>query len=209
MESLLEGIEGVIEEYDARKDETIFKQKAVSEELTELVNEFEFETVDWRKYVHYDKHKYTRNLIAHGRDNRFGLMVLAWGPGQRSPIHNHNGSHCVMRVLEGELIETLYCRSRMFDDGAESDASLSATDDTEMYSKIRETRLERGQTAYIHDQIGWHRVSNAFPDQPAVSLHLYAPPIEQCKTFCEVEGKVRAQAPCPYYSINGILMQKK
>jgi len=27
---------------------------------------------------------------------------------QNSPVHDHSGSHCIMKVLEGELLETHY-----------------------------------------------------------------------------------------------------
>ena len=207
MDILLEKIEELVNFESGR--ETIFESKSVSEQLTELINSFDLRAEDWNKFVHFDKFKYTRNLIANGKDSRFGLMILAWGPGQKSPIHDHNGSHCIMRVLEGELTETLYTRS-INDTGMESDMSFSSEtslESVELYEKTRETELKTGQTAYIHDKIGWHRVGNASHNTPAVSLHLYAPPIEQCKTYCEIEGKIRAQAACPYHSINGKLLK--
>lgn len=207
MDSLLEKIEKIV---NFKEGKPIFECKSVADELTELMSSFELKPEDWNKFVHFDKFKYTRNLIANGKDSRFGLMILAWGPGQQSPIHNHNGSHCIMRILEGTLMEKLYTRS--LDEAAvESDVVLNETtsiEESEIYEKTRETELKSGQTAYIHDKIGWHRVSNASTDYSAVSLHLYAPPIEQCKTFCEIEGKVRAQTSCPYFSINGQIVNK-
>ena len=208
MDILLEKIEETV---NFAEEKSIFERKSVADELTELINSFELKPTDWNKFVHFDKCKYTRNLIATGKDSRFGLMILAWGPGQKSPIHDHNGSHCIMRVLEGTLIETLYTR-KLGDTGMDSDLSFTSEtslEASEIYEKTRETELKSGQTAYIHDKIGWHRVSNASTDKPAVSLHLYAPPIEKCKTYCEIEGKVRAQAACPYYSINGKLVLRK
>ena len=208
MDILLEKIEETV---NFAEKKSIFERKSVPDALTELINSFELKPTDWKKFVHFDKCKYTRNLIATGKDARFGLMILAWGPGQKSPIHDHNGSHCIMRVLEGTLIETLYTR-KLGDTGMDSDLSFTSEtslEASEIYEKTRETELKSGQTAYIHDKIGWHRVSNASSDKPAVSLHLYAPPIEKCKTYCEIEGKVRAQAACPYYSINGKLVLRK
>lgn len=202
MKVLLEKIERIIEEFESKCEKTIFEEETVAERLTELIKNFELEPEVWRKYVHYDSEKYTRNLIANGKDDRFGLMILAWGPGHKSPIHDHNGSHCIMRVLEGGLLETLYKNNSS--DGMESDSSFEEG----IYEKKRETVLSINQTAYINDKIGWHRVSNASSLQPAVSLHLYAPPIETCRTFCEVEGKIRAKASCPYYSINGIKISR-
>lgn len=209
MDVLVEKIEEIV---NFKGGKTIFECKSVADELTELINSFELKPEDWKKFVHFDNFKYTRNLIANGKDSRFGLMILAWGPGQQSPIHNHNGSHCIMRILEGTLIEKLY--TRRFDETAiESDVSFSETttslDVSEIYEKTRETELNSGKTAYIHDKIGWHRVSNASTLHSAVSLHLYAPPIEQCKTYCEFEGKVRAQSACPYFSINGEIVNNK
>lgn len=209
MEALLKEIEARIEKYEIEVDQVLFeKSDGLAEELTELIDSFALNPEDWKRFVHYDKCRYTRNLIAYGKDQRFGLMILAWGPGQRSPIHDHNGSHCIMRVLEGSLTETLYTET--VSENAESDSSISGQDnEPAKYAKKRETRLKTGQTAYIHDTIGWHRVTNASTSEPAVSLHLYAPPIEQCKTYCEVEGRVRAQASCPYYSINGIKQREQ
>lgn len=208
MDFLLEKIEKIVERCDDFDGEgaTIFDQSKIAEELTSLIDSYELKPFDWKKYVHFDANKYTRNLIAVGKNNRFGLMILAWGPGQKSAIHDHNGSHCIMRVLEGTLTETLYNT----DSGMDSDSSLSpAEDESQSYRKTREITLTTGQTAYIHDNIGWHRVSNASQQSSAVSLHLYAPPIERCKTFCEVEGKVRAQAACPYYSVDGKVTKYK
>lgn len=35
-------------------------------------------------------------------------LILVWTPGKESPIHDHTGSHCVMKVLQGSLKETQY-----------------------------------------------------------------------------------------------------
>lgn len=202
MNCLLKKIEQSLKTVD---ECNIFDQDSVAEELTQLISSYELCPKDWAKYVHYDSMQYTRNLIGIGSRKRFGLMILAWGPGQRSPIHDHDGSHCIMRVLKGTLIETLYNKEQQ-DELLENDAGNTTSSEDGVisyYRPTRETILSSGQTAYIHDKIGWHRVSNSSSEEPAVSLHLYAPPIENCRTYCEVEGKVRAQAPCPYYSMYG------
>lgn len=203
MDALLSAIEDTIEKYDFEGKSGIFDDSEIADELTDLINSFKLDEADWKDYVHFDRNKYTRNLIGLGKGDRFGLMILAWGPGHKSPIHDHDGSHCIMRVLSGSLIETLYKKSSSETPGMDSDSSLSPAEESEHYRKTGETKISIGQTAYIHDKIGWHRVSNASVQESAVSLHLYAPPIAKCKTYCEIEGKVRAQAPCAYYSING------
>src|SRR5438309_475266 len=49
----------------------------------------------------YARHRVFRNDFAE-------LLVLCWRPGQRTPIHDHNGSHGVVRVCEGVLWETMF-----------------------------------------------------------------------------------------------------
>lgn len=51
--------------------------------------------------------RYTRNLVDAGND-RFNLMILCWGEGHASPIHDHSDSHCFMKMLKGELCEIRY-----------------------------------------------------------------------------------------------------
>ena len=223
MDKLLEKIEETLEtcgysldkfcELKSNNSETlrtIFEKDFVAKELTDLINSYELKPSDWKKFVHFDPNRYTRNSITNGKEGkRFGLMILGWGPDHKSPIHDHNGSHCIMRVLEGTLIETLYNQKSFRDDAWESDTSLSPEEEIEIYQKTRETELVEGETAYIHDKIGWHRVSNPSTQEPAVSLHLYAPPIEKCRTYCEIERKVRGEAKiCPFYSVNGVLKLK-
>lgn len=34
-------------------------------------------------------------------------MVLCWGEGHGSAIHDHANAHCIMKILQGELCEVL------------------------------------------------------------------------------------------------------
>ncbi|VDM83193.1 unnamed protein product, partial [Strongylus vulgaris] len=36
------------------------------------------------------------------------MIVLCWGPGMCTNIHDHSGSHCFVKMLEGELKETRF-----------------------------------------------------------------------------------------------------
>src|SRR5688572_30516840 len=61
---------------------------------------------DWRDWTMFDADCYTRNLVH--REEHYELLLLCWGAGQKSPIHNHQGQRCWMAVLEGEISETLF-----------------------------------------------------------------------------------------------------
>lgn len=62
---------------------------------------------EWQKFAKFDRYKYTRNLVDAG-NGKFNLMILCWGEGQASTIHDHADSHCFMKMLKGDLIETRY-----------------------------------------------------------------------------------------------------
>jgi len=50
------------------------------------------------------------------------------------------------------------------------------------------------------DKIGLHKVGNPSTEKPAISLHLYTPPYEVCRTFCEKSGRARAGGKCLFFS---------
>lgn len=53
-----------------------------------------------------DTGAYVRTLV---RDTpHYEVLVMAWLPGQRSPIHDHAGSGCTVRIVSGTARETRY-----------------------------------------------------------------------------------------------------
>lgn len=57
-------------------------------------------------WLQFDQECYRRNVIFSG--DHFTALALCWRPGQRTPIHNHKGSNCVVRVISGTASETVY-----------------------------------------------------------------------------------------------------
>lgn len=125
-----------------------------------------------------------------------------------------------MKVLDGKLQETLYEwpdrvqleSDHPLDSGLGSDNS---DDETSSCCKAapmvikKETILHRDQCAYMSDQLGLHRVSNPLKAAGAgsLSLHLYTPPYETCKTFNEKSSMARASGKCVFYSAGGEKLQ--
>lgn len=108
---------------------------------------------------HRDKSRnYTRNLVDDGNGKYFNLMILCWNEGKSSPIHDHAGAHCIMKVLAGELTETQYDWPRSKSTGG----LISPTSDSETepcdqsvptlprMTVKKETALGRNQATYIH-----------------------------------------------------------
>lgn len=86
-------------------------------------------------------------------------LLLVWNPGKGSPIHDHANAHCIMKVLAGELTETVYHPPH------------SEGDETSPLQLKHQKRYQTDQVTYISDDIGLHRVYNPSPNQVAVSLH--------------------------------------
>lgn len=154
--------------------------------IQNIMQNYESKKEEWEPFAFFDKYRYTRNLIDDG-NGKYNLILLCWNVNQQSPIHDHSGSHCILKVMQGELLETRYdwpsCSSEM--------------------RKTIETKLLLDEAGYMSDKIGLHSISNCSSDIPAVSLHLYSPPIEICQTFCEENGNCRKSGKCVFYSING------
>uniref|UniRef100_A0A1I7WTN2 Cysteine dioxygenase n=1 Tax=Heterorhabditis bacteriophora TaxID=37862 RepID=A0A1I7WTN2_HETBA len=149
---------------------SIFASNDVNiEEVEKVLYSYKSNPSDWRKYAHFDERNYTRNLVDTG-NGKYNMIVLCWGPGMCTNIHDHSGSHCYVKVLEGELLETKFA----FPDDEDSIEALK---------KIDESRFGLNEVTYMSDQIGLHRMENPSHSENAVSLHLYCPAYDECNLF--------------------------
>ncbi len=112
---------------------------------------------------------YTRNCIV--ENEKFELILLCWEEGQKTPIHDHGGEECWVKIIQGELKETIY----KVDEAGELKAGKSTISKT-------------GDISYMIDFMGCHRLENLTGGR-AMSLHLYAKPIRNCKMFDENSRK--------------------
>jgi cysteine dioxygenase len=136
-------------------------------ELSEVngwMREVEVTSDELRPHVGFKEGAYARHrvyLCEHAE-----LLVLCWRPGQRTPIHDHNGSFGTVRVLRGVMWETLF----------EMDEARGL-----LYTSAREW-LPGGVTGADIPDI--HQLGN--PDvsgQDLITLHLYAPPLTSLNVY--------------------------
>jgi len=163
-----------------------FARGTPGQRIAALLGAYAREHDDWRALALWSDECYTRNEVA--RTDAFQLLVLCWGVGQESPIHNHEGQDCWMGVLEGGVEEVRYCRPQEVRPGPLAPRSAA--------------QFEAGQVAYISDDIGLHVVRSAEPSQRAVSLHLYAAPYDHCNVYCPDTGEV-SRKPLENFSCRG------
>ena len=119
---------------------------------------------DLLPYIGFKEGNYWRHRIC--RNDFAEMLVLCWRPGQRTPIHDHNGSQGAVRIYEGLLWETTF----NFDPGT----GLA-------YKAGREYRAGQVTAAAVPDihQLGNPDVSG----QDLITIHIYSPPLGVLKTY--------------------------
>ena len=134
------------------------------EETNRLVNQTTISREDIAPYLGFKTGNYSRHRVM--KNEFVEMLVLCWKPGQRTPIHDHNGSHGVVFVHRGILWETIF----------EYDTETGLT-----YKSHRELRaggLTGSEVPDIH-QLGNPDVSG----RDLVTIHIYAPPLGVLKTY--------------------------
>jgi cysteine dioxygenase len=108
--------------------------------------------------VHFDDSRYQRNLYCQG--SAYQALILCWKPDQRSPIHDHRGSSCGVKVLQGVATETIFERNGRG------------------HLKFKEVSdLVSGCVVGSQDD-DIHEVAN-LDNENLVTLHVYSPPLKQ------------------------------
>ncbi|CAL2034041.1 unnamed protein product [Caenorhabditis brenneri] len=165
----------------------IFASKMVDvDEVMKLMGTYKSDINEWRQFAIFDANKYTRNLVDIG-NGKYNLMILCWGPGMASSVHDHTDAHCFVKILDGELTETKYEWPR------KRHTPLEVSD--------HKTYGMNG-VSYMNDELGLHRMENLSHSNGAVSLHLYIPPYSTCNAFDERTGK-KTQCTVTFYSKYG------
>ncbi|PUU74710.1 RmlC-like cupin domain-containing protein [Tuber borchii] len=173
----------------------IDSDEANCEHLINLMRRYVSKELEWSKYAFVDATRnYTRNFVDHG-NGKANLLVLVWNPGKGSLIHDHADSHCIMKILKGSLVETLFDMP-------------GPNDEAKPLKHKSFTIYGENEVAYISNKIGLHKISNDDPDEIAVSLHLYTPPWCEgektgCYYFAPTTGKKTLVNMSNYYSVHG------
>ena len=133
-------------------------------ELNELMERTKISSEELRPYLGFKTGNYSRHRVM--KNEFVEMLVLCWKPGQRTPIHDHNGSHGAVFVHEGILWETT------FEYTAEDGLAYKAN------RELRAGGLTGSELPDIH-QIGNPDVSG----QDLITIHIYAPPLGVLKTY--------------------------
>ena len=126
--------------------------------LTGGLKRLRLDFAEIEKFAQFSPDRYRRNLLHAGP--AYHALLLCWRNGQRSPIHDHRGSACAVRVIRGEATET----------------NFEMTEEGHVFP-VRTRKLAEGFMCATQD-LDIHQLSNLQPDRAdLITLHLYSPPL--------------------------------
>jgi cysteine dioxygenase len=132
--------------------------------LMEEVRELDLDCDQVAEFVRFSERTYARNLMR--SSPWYYALVLCWANGQRSPIHDHRGSACAVRVLRGTMTETA------FEFAPNGQVKAMGSRDYPPGSVIGSENDDM------------HQVSNLQAGSAdLVTLHIYSPPLVNMRTF--------------------------
>ncbi|CAH8653998.1 unnamed protein product [Schistosoma rodhaini] len=150
-------------------------------EISTILKDFECDFSEWKKYLFFNKTKYTRNLIDEG-NGKYNLLLLCWSEDQGTGIHDHAGADCFVKIIKGQIKETIYDWPKHLN----PENSYNSTDETNFPLVVKSVDvLKPGEVTYMHDKIGIHRLHNPSKTETAITLHLYCPPYTESMNFEE------------------------
>jgi cysteine dioxygenase len=138
--------------------------RAPLKELTALLADLDVCCDDVADLIRFSDKRYARNSFRSG--DWYHAWVMCWKNGQRSPIHDHKGSSCGVRVLRGVLTETIF---EFAPNG--------------FVKAVFSRDLECGGVCGTEDN-DLHQVSNLQAGTAdLVTLHVYSPPLVKMGTY--------------------------
>lgn len=139
-------------------------------------------------FCSWSKDAYTRNCIVENEE--FELILLCWEAGQKTPIHDHGGEECWVRIIQGEFGETIY--------KADKGGQLNV---------IKSSVSKTGDISYMVDFMGYHHLENQ-SESRGMSLHLYAKPIRSCNMFDKDSGE-SVHKELEYNTVSEMMIDQK
>jgi cysteine dioxygenase len=145
-------------------------------EIYEWLEKAEVSSEELQPYSGFKEGNYFRHRVC--RNQFVEMLILCWRPGQRTPIHDHNGSHGGVKVCQGLLWETTFSYDPL--------AGLE-------YKSAREHTVGSVTGSDVPDihQLGNPDVSG----QDLVTLHVYAPPLGVLHTYKPGSAKIDLYVP--------------
>lgn len=114
---------------------------------------------------------YARRLLYRDPDEEFTVLVMTWGPGQKTPVHDHAGIWCVEGVVAGTM--------------EVSQLELVSEDDAGRcrFEERGHLVCSVGSSGALIPPFEHHSLGNALDDRVSVTVHVYGGEMDRCSVF--------------------------
>ena len=119
--------------------------------LLEPMNNLRFNNEEFNNNLTFKKNEYNKSILY--RDDKYEIILICWDANCETKIHNHPKNGCIMKILQGNLLEECFDKT---------------------YNNIRINNYKKNDVSYIHDDLYLHKIINS--NQKSISLHIYSPP---------------------------------
>ena len=147
----------------------------------DILHSMEIPKSAFEVFCSWSESTYTRNCIF--ENERFELILICWQSSHKTPIHDHGGEECWVKVIDGEFKETVYKSNEV------SEVNI-----------LKTNLFKVGDISYMIDFMGCHQLKN-LSSHRALSLHLYAKPIRNCNIYDE-QSKEFVQKKMSYHTVS-------
>lgn len=112
---------------------------------------------------------YARRLLHRDPSGQYTMVVMTWGPGQKTALHDHAGIWCVECVVDGNMEVAQY--------------DLTSHEGGHFRFEQRSRVVAgRGSAGCLIPPFEYHTLSNA-AETPSVTLHVYGGEMDHCHVF--------------------------
>jgi predicted metal-dependent enzyme (double-stranded beta helix superfamily) len=118
---------------------------------------------------------YSRRLLYRDPELGYVAVVMTWGPGQRTGLHDHAGIWCVEGVVEGRMQIT------QFDLAGEDSGIYTFEQQATVGASV-------GSAGCLIPPFEYHVLQNALADRTSITLHIYGGDLSQCSVFEPLGG---------------------
>ncbi len=142
----------------------------IKQTLEQMVRENELHLPDSFRQARADC--YARRLLHRDAELGYTVVVMTWGPGQKTKLHDHAGMWCVECVVEGELNVTQYDLA-------------DRKQERYRFVELNSMRAGVGDAGCLIPPSEYHVMCNPRDDRDTVTLHVYGGEMNRCNLYLE------------------------
>jgi predicted metal-dependent enzyme (double-stranded beta helix superfamily) len=128
------------------------------------------------RFLEPTPNSYARRLLHRDPSGRYTAVVMVWGNGQGTPLHDHAGMWCVECVYRGKIRVTSYSVR-----GGDPDRGVV------QFEREAVIHAGPGEAGALIPPFEYHVLENA-ADSPAITLHVYGGEMTSCHIYEPVDG---------------------